>query len=114
MVLGPEFPVIERMMDYYHMNVLLKINKSLSLNEVKKILQSEILKIKTNSDYKSTYISVDVDPNQFFIKQQTRTLNSFGLQHKNVKRLVVIFKLNRRYFPISSNKNFKSPFNYLK
>jgi primosomal protein N' (replication factor Y) len=63
MVLGPEFPVIERMMDYYHMNVLLKINKSLSLNEVKKILQSEILKIKTNSDYKSTYISVDVDPN---------------------------------------------------
>lgn len=63
MILGPEFPIIERMMDYYHMNVLLKINKSLSLSEVKKILQSEILKIKTNPDYKSTYLSIDVDPN---------------------------------------------------
>lgn len=61
-VLGPEFPVVSRIKNMYHKNVLLKIEREASTIKVREI----ILDIKNNfesfSDYKSVRISIDVDP----------------------------------------------------
>ena len=61
-VLGPEYPVIARIRNYYHKNVLLKIEQKGSVTEAKHILQSIIDSMQNHSDFKSVRFMIDVDP----------------------------------------------------
>jgi len=61
-VLGPEFPLVSRIRNLYHKNILLKIERDASVGQVKKILSELLIKFKTTNDYKSVRVNIDVDP----------------------------------------------------
>jgi primosomal protein N' (replication factor Y) len=61
-VLGPEFPLVSRIRNLYHKNILLKIEREASVAQVKKIVTELLIQFKTNSDFKSVRIQMDVDP----------------------------------------------------
>ena len=61
-VLGPEFPLVSRVRNQYRKNVLLKIERDASVAQVKKIVSELMIKFKTNPDYKSVRVNIDVDP----------------------------------------------------
>jgi primosomal protein N' (replication factor Y) len=61
-VLGPEYPVIARIRNYYHKNVLLKIEQKGSVPEAKNILQTIIDSMQNHPDFKSVRFIIDVDP----------------------------------------------------
>ena len=61
-VLGPEYPAISRIRNYYHKNVLLKIENEASISKAKSILHKIIEKMKNHPDYKSVRLILDVDP----------------------------------------------------
>ncbi|MES2286655.1 MAG: primosomal protein N' [Bacteroidota bacterium] len=61
-VLGPEFPVVSRIRNLYHKNILLKIERDASVVQVKKILANLLVQFKSSSDYKSVRVQIDVDP----------------------------------------------------
>lgn len=61
-VLGPEYPAISRIRNYYHKNILLKIETKSSLAEAKNILHKIINKMQSHSDYKGVRFILDVDP----------------------------------------------------
>ena len=60
-VLGPEYPAISRIRNYYHKNVLLKIEQKGSISEAKGILNTIIDRMKDHTDFKSIRFIVDVD-----------------------------------------------------
>ena len=61
-VLGPEYPAISRIRNYYHKNVLLKIEQKGSIAEAKNILNTIIVRMQSHTDFKSIRFIVDVDP----------------------------------------------------
>ncbi|MES2140296.1 MAG: primosomal protein N' [Bacteroidota bacterium] len=61
-VLGPEFPVVSRIRNLYHKNILLKIERDASVVQVKKIVSNLLVQFKSSSDYKSVRVQIDVDP----------------------------------------------------
>tara|TARA_B100001758_G_C18416906_1_gene620848 strand:- start:4925 stop:7369 length:2445 start_codon:yes stop_codon:yes gene_type:complete len=61
-VLGPEYPVISRIRNYYHKNILLKIEQKGSITKAKNILQTIIESIENNPEFKSVRFILDVDP----------------------------------------------------
>ncbi|KRO70084.1 MAG: hypothetical protein ABR81_01300, partial [Cryomorphaceae bacterium BACL11 MAG-121128-bin16] len=61
-VLGPEYPAISRIRNYYHKNILLKIEQKGSIASAKKILNTIIDNIQHHSDYKAVRFIIDVDP----------------------------------------------------
>ncbi|MDP1746285.1 MAG: primosomal protein N' [Bacteroidota bacterium] len=61
-VLGPEFPVVSRIRNLYHKNILLKIERDASVVQVKKIVTNLLVQFKSSSDYKSVRVQIDVDP----------------------------------------------------
>ncbi len=61
-VLGPEFPVISRIKNLYQKEILLKIEKSLSVVKTREIIKNLKNNFEVNSSYKSIKISIDVDP----------------------------------------------------
>ena len=61
-VLGPEYPAISRIRNYYHKDVLLKIEHHGSVSEAKGILQTLLNRIQEHSDFKSIRFILDVDP----------------------------------------------------
>ncbi|MEC7646038.1 MAG: primosomal protein N' [Bacteroidota bacterium] len=61
-VLGPEYPVISRIRNYYHKNLLLKIEKERSIIKAKIILDTIIQRIQNHSDFTSIRFIIDVDP----------------------------------------------------
>ena len=61
-VLGPEYPAISKIRNYYHKNVLLKIEHEASISEAKIILHTIIEKIKNHTQHKSIRFILDVDP----------------------------------------------------
>ena len=61
-VLGPEYPAISRIRNYYHKNVLLKIENEASISEAKSILNTIIEKMQNHTDYKAVRFILDVDP----------------------------------------------------
>jgi primosomal protein N' (replication factor Y) (superfamily II helicase) len=61
-VLGPEFPVISRIKNYYHKNVLLKIEREGSISSTRKIITEIKNNFESFSEYKSVRITIDVDP----------------------------------------------------
>jgi primosomal protein N' (replication factor Y) len=62
-VLGPEFPLINRIRNYYIKTIILKIEKEgTSMVKVKNILKETILQFQTEKISKGNLIRVDVDP----------------------------------------------------
>lgn len=61
-VLGPEFPLVSRVRNLYHKNILLKVERDASVGQVKKIVSELLIKFKSTSDYKSVRVKIDVDP----------------------------------------------------
>lgn len=61
-VLGPEYPVINRIRNYYQKNLFIKIEIESSVKAAKKIINEIIEKTNSKKDFKSTRIVIDVDP----------------------------------------------------
>jgi primosomal protein N' (replication factor Y) len=61
-VLGPEFPIVSRIRNLYHKTILLKIERDASVVQVKKIVSELLIKFKSNADYRSVRVQIDVDP----------------------------------------------------
>jgi primosomal protein N' (replication factor Y) len=60
-VLGPEFPLVSRVRNLYHKNILVKVERDASVQQAKKIIADLLVSFK-NSDYKSVRVQIDVDP----------------------------------------------------
>lgn len=61
-VLGPEFPLVSRIRNLYHKNILLKIEKEASVIQTKKIVNDLIIQFKNETLFKSVKVQIDVDP----------------------------------------------------
>ena len=61
-VLGPEFPVVGRIMNYYIKQILLKIEKDTSVKTVKEKLMDEIVSFEQEYQSGNLRIILDVDP----------------------------------------------------
>lgn len=61
-VLGPEYPSIARINNFYHKKTMIKIPKNVAIVEVKNIIQQWIDKFKNDITYRSVRYNIDVDP----------------------------------------------------
>jgi len=61
-VLGPEFPLVSRIRNLYHKNILLKIERDASVVQAKKIVNELLVKFKNDKLFKSVRVNIDVDP----------------------------------------------------
>jgi primosomal protein N' (replication factor Y) len=61
-VLGPEFPLVSRVRNLYHKNILLKVERDASVVKVKKIITELLVQFKSGTDYKAVRVQIDVDP----------------------------------------------------
>jgi primosomal protein N' (replication factor Y) len=61
-VLGPEFPLVSRVRNLYHKNILVKIERDASVVKVKKIITDLLIQFKSGGDYKTVRVQIDVDP----------------------------------------------------
>lgn len=61
-LLGPERPVINRIMNMYLENIIIKIEKTEEFGDYKKFIAQSIDEFRSFSDYKNVRIVVDVDP----------------------------------------------------
>ncbi|MEC8853014.1 MAG: primosomal protein N' [Bacteroidota bacterium] len=60
-VLGPEYPSISRIRNYYHKDILLKIEQKASVKKAKTFLATIIKKLQEQKDFRSVRIILDVD-----------------------------------------------------
>ena len=61
-ILGPEYPVIARIKNLYQKDILLKVEKSLSVVKTRAIIVALKNHFEVNSKNKSIKITIDVDP----------------------------------------------------
>ncbi len=61
-ILGPEFPLVNRIQNWYLKNILLKVEKEKSIQKAKLLLKKQIEKMKATEKYKSLQFVIDVDP----------------------------------------------------
>jgi len=61
-IYGPEFPLIPRLQNKYINQIQIKIPLDYNLNKSKKIILKTITKFESISNFRSTQISIDVDP----------------------------------------------------
>lgn len=61
-LLGPEFPIIRRVQNRYHKNILIKIKKDKDASGKRDFIQQTCKEILTNPYHKSAQIVIDVDP----------------------------------------------------
>ena len=61
-VLGPVDPVISKIRNYYHKNIMLKIESDSSIKKAKEILSKTIEVYKDLKQFRSIRINIDVDP----------------------------------------------------
>lgn len=61
-ILGPEYPVIARIKNLYQKEIIIKIEKSLSVVKTREIIKNLKNNFEVNSPYKSVKIIIDVDP----------------------------------------------------
>ena len=62
-VLGPEFPIVSRINNLYHKKTLIKIDRELSVQQAKSIIQKWMDKFKSDKAYRRVRVIPDVDPN---------------------------------------------------
>ncbi|MBL4708054.1 MAG: primosomal protein N' [Flavobacteriales bacterium] len=61
-ILGPEAPGIARIRNFYHQNILFKIEKEASIKKSKEVLRAVLQEFAVHDLYKSIRVVVDVDP----------------------------------------------------
>ena len=61
-VLGPEYPVVSRIRNYFHKDIMLKIEQYASIREAKIILNSINKNLHKQKDFRSARMILDVDP----------------------------------------------------
>lgn len=61
-ILGPEAPGIARIRNFYHQNILFKIEKEASVKKSKEYLKAELELFAVHDIYKSVRVVIDVDP----------------------------------------------------
>ncbi|TCD01068.1 replication restart helicase PriA [Pedobacter psychroterrae] len=61
-VLGPEQPLVSRIRNYYIKQVIIKCDKSTSIQKVKSILKDTVLQFQSEKEFRSLNIQIDVDP----------------------------------------------------
>jgi primosomal protein N' (replication factor Y) (superfamily II helicase) len=61
-LLGPEYPLIPRVKNYYLKRVLLKIGRDSSVVQAKSIVSGLVLDFKGRKEFSSVFVQVDVDP----------------------------------------------------
>lgn len=61
-VIGPEFPLIARVQNFYLKNILIKLEKNNKMNHYKDSIMSAANSINKKDNYKSAIIILDVDP----------------------------------------------------
>jgi len=62
-VLGPEFPIVSRIKNEYHKQILLKTEREYSSVKVREYLQKIIFDFKTKKMFSKVRLKSDVDPN---------------------------------------------------
>ena len=62
-VLGPEYPVISKVKNYFIKNIMLKIEADKSFSEAKKIISFILDYMRTNKMLQKCIVNLDVDPN---------------------------------------------------
>ena len=60
-VLGPEFPVVSRIRNQYHKNILLKIPQNQSLIKTKSVLQKIKTSFLSTPSYRAVRVIINVD-----------------------------------------------------
>ena len=60
-VLGPEFPVVSRIRNQYHKNILLKIPQNQSLVKTKSVLQKIKMSFSSTKDFRAVRLLINVD-----------------------------------------------------
>ena len=60
-VLGPEFPIVSRIRNQYHKNILLKIPQKQSLVKTKSVLQKIKLRFLSTRDFRAVRLLINVD-----------------------------------------------------
>ena len=61
-ILGPEFPVVSRIMNYYIKQILFKIERNSTTGSMKTRMVEEIEKFQQNPGFRSVKVIMDVDP----------------------------------------------------
>jgi primosomal protein N' (replication factor Y) len=62
-VIGPEFPLVGRIRNYYIKTIILKNERTgTSMHKIKEALLNILQKVGTDKDNKGVYIQIDVDP----------------------------------------------------
>lgn len=61
-VLGPEFPAVSRIRNYYHKHVILKFEREVSPKKVKASLMEVVETFRAHQTHRSVFVSLDVDP----------------------------------------------------
>ncbi|MFA8451335.1 MAG: primosomal protein N' [Bacteroidales bacterium] len=61
-ILGPEYPMIPKIRDYYIKSILIKMERNIKLGEVKGEIRRKIFQFKSTMKYRSVIITLDVDP----------------------------------------------------
>ena len=61
-ILGPEPPQIFRVQNFFIEDILLKLERNLSLPKAKEIVQQEIHRVKEYKPFGALFVSIDVDP----------------------------------------------------
>jgi len=61
-VLGPEFPLINKIRNEFYKKIILKIERNFSTIKVRESLIKHLSKVKTDNEFKKVKIKIDVDP----------------------------------------------------
>jgi len=61
-ILGPEYPIINRTHDLYQKSIIVKLDKSLNINSLKKNSHYLSKRLVENNQFKNVQIIFDVDP----------------------------------------------------
>lgn len=61
-VIGPEYPVVARVRDEFHKNILIKLEREASSAKLKEIISNYTFEFRTHPDFKKLKVVIDVDP----------------------------------------------------
>ena len=61
-VLGPEYPLISRINNFYIVNILLKIDSKSNIPNQKKLIEIILSRFNKYPEFRSVKILIDVDP----------------------------------------------------
>ena len=61
-VIGPEYPLITRISNWFQKNIFIRIEPKLSLTRVKEIINNNINELNEHSEFSTVVVHPDVDP----------------------------------------------------